>query len=268
MPIKLLQITDCHLQKHEEGELKGFYPEKRLEEVTESIKGRLFDHLILTGDLAHPGLTKTYQRILAKTEHLAKNTHWVPGNHDDAAQMHSLAVADKKGLSEKVILQGEWAIVLLDSTSLADGKGSGSLASTELAQLFSLQTLDVKHILIVLHHPPINVGSRWQDAIKLQNSDEFWQAVSQVSNVRAVIFGHLHQSHHIKYRGVSLFCTPATAPQFKMATDEPELESDHVFSSPGFRELTLFDDGSIETAVYRVVNGQIKEETVNLVVLD
>lgn len=250
--IRLVQITDCHLQAQPEVKFKGYYPDLRLDAVLHSVQKitvaeGLFDHLLLSGDIAQSGAEQAYQRVLDKTLGIAQQRHWVPGNHDDVQLMSGFAQMQKK-----VTIDRDWAIILLDSTSQADGIGGGALSARELALLASVDQLSVKYVLLVLHHPPIEVGSRWQDAIKLANSDEFWRRIKALNKVRAISFGHLHQALHCCIEGIELFCTPATAPQFKVGQDEVTLEDDMELSKAGYRLLNLHGDGSITTEVVRV----------------
>ncbi|MEH6444669.1 MAG: metallophosphoesterase [Oceanospirillaceae bacterium] len=248
--LNLLQITDCHLQQYPDQAYKNHYPDQRLDAVIAHVQATQShsQHLLLSGDIAHYSSSAVYQRILDKTQSLAEQIHWLPGNHDDAQVMYEFV-----HMQRKIIINGDWAIVLLDSTANPDGVGSGSLSDEELSLLAKLGSLDVSHILIVLHHPPINVGSLWQDAIKLANSDEFWVRVKKLSKVRAISFGHLHQEHHLTEFGIELFCTPATAPQFKKEQLTPVLESDPILAAPAYRTLQLHADGSINSQVHRVL---------------
>ena len=249
----LLQITDCHLQEHADIPFKGFYPDARLDQVIAGIKNTrskleqpLYDHLLLTGDLAHDTALSVYARILEKTKDLAQQRHWIPGNHDDLDLMTQFSE-----VQSNIIVANNWGVVLLNSTSNPNGIGSGSLSITELDLLASSAHLEVEHLLVVLHHPPIDLGSRWQDEIKLANADEFWRVLKTIKKVRAIVFGHVHQEHHVKINGIELFATPATAPQFKKGQVTPVLEDNPEFALPAYREFKLFSDGCIETQVYR-----------------
>jgi Icc protein len=248
--LNILQITDCHLQQYPDQAYKNHYPDQRLDAVIANIQAtqQCSQHLLLSGDIAHYSSTAVYQRILDKTQNLAEQIHWLPGNHDNAQVMHEFIP-----MQAKIIINKAWAIVLLDSTASPDGVGSGSLSAAELSLLAKLDSIEVSHILIVLHHPPINVGSPWQDAIKLANSDDFWERVKKISKLRGISFGHLHQEHHLTKFGIELFCTPATAPQFKKEQLSPVLESDPILAAPAYRTLQLHADGSISSQVHRVL---------------
>ena len=250
--VSIVQITDCHLQPQPSDRYRGCYPDARLDRVIQNIRqinvreGR-FDHLVLSGDIAQSGAQQAYQRVLDKTLDIALQRHWIPGNHDDKQCMSAYAA-----MQQKVVLESAWAMVLLDSTSHPDGVGSGSLSASELDFLSTIDQLDAKHILLFMHHPPIEVGSLWQDEIKLANSDVFWQQLKTLNKVRAISFGHLHQELHLIKQGIELFCTPATAPQFKARQNKPEIEDDVELAKAAFRILNLHSDGSITTQVIRV----------------
>lgn len=258
--INLLQITDCHLLQTPDISYRDNSPEQRLDAVIKSIAEQFllpdyFTHLILSGDLAHDSVAAVYQRLLTKTQSLAKHAHWLPGNHDDVAVMSGFSQ-----MQQKIILEKNWAIILLDSTSNPNGLGSGELSQEELDFLANSEKLisalehptKIEHLFLVLHHPPIAVNSVWQDKIKLANSEVFWEVVDSLANVRAVSFGHLHQVHHIKRGAVELFCTPATAAQFKKRQCTPVLEDSPAHSGPGFRVFCLNDNGQIASQVHTV----------------
>ncbi len=249
---RIIQITDCHLLLNPQDSYRDYYPEQRLDAVIAKVADQLpeigqFDHLLLTGDIAQQPELSVYQRILGKTQHLAKEVHWIAGNHDDVSVMSQFV-----SQQDKLVTIGKWAIVLLDSTAYPNGVGSGSLAHEELERIKSIDELEAEHIMLVLHHPPVDVGSRWQDEIKLANAESFWEAVSQSQKVKAITYGHLHQEHHLIEQGIELFCCPATAPQFKKQQADFMLEDDPLLMAPGYRIFELSDDGSIASKVERV----------------
>lgn len=248
--IRIIQVTDCHLQEFTEDSFKGVNTEQRLLSTLQQIRSEYTDPdlLLLSGDLVHHGFSTAYNRIQRYTEGMAKDVCWIPGNHDDAAKM-----IEYTALSRKVVAQGKWCIILLDSTSEPDGKGGGALSQDELDWLNrTIAEQKGKYLLLVMHHPPVAVGSQWQDAIMLRNADTFWENIASYETLKLVVCGHLHQTHQIVKGKVTVLATPATAPQFKVATVDPELESDPYLSLPGYRVIDLFDDGRFETIVKRI----------------
>lgn len=241
--IKLLQLTDCHLPLAPEQMVRGYSPDKRLQQVVNALESSVFDHLLLTGDLSDPADAITYRRLLDVTSSLALATHWIPGNHDDRQVMAPLK------RSERVVIDGNWAIVLLDSTFMPDGRGSGALCEEQLMFLRTLDQLEVAYILVVMHHPAFTVESSWQDAIKLSNAAAFWQSVQHSTKLRAVLCGHLHQQQDRQVQGVRVLSSPAVTAQFKRAQVDFTLEDDPAIMGPAYREIHLCANGEIDTRV-------------------
>jgi len=250
--IRLVQFTDCHLHADAAQAYKGYYPERRFDSVIADIRQRsansgAYDHLIMSGDLAQFGASSVYQRILDKTVGLARNRHWVPGNHDDKGLMSQFS-----DMAAKVVVQGDWAIVLLDSTNDPDGVGSGAISDADLHLLAQADQLSVSYILLVLHHPPISVNSIWQDKIKLSNSYAFWQVVNSLTKVQAISFGHLHQELHLVRDNIDLFCTPATTYQYKAAQKEVTIEDEQELAKAAYRLFELYPNGAVGAEIVRV----------------
>lgn len=247
---RLLQVTDMHLQQDTETQLKGYNVEQRFQEVMACIQKEDADLLLLTGDLSHHA-PAAYGRISDYMQTLSFPSAWIPGNHDLYPEM--LRFADL-GYGQKIIDKDNWRLILLDSTANLDGKGSGSLAESELG--FLTQALDKRaaeqHVLIVMHHHPISVESAWQDDIGLTNKDDFWRIVDRYSCVKAVMFGHVHQQWNLERGQVKLFSTPATAPQYKVRTERPVVETDTCYSGAAYGRFQLFDDGNIQAEVIRL----------------
>lgn len=248
--IRIIQITDCHLQASADDLFKKANPEQRLLAVLGDVRANdsCPEVLLLTGDLAHHGYSAAYSRLQSYTEGMAAAVRWIPGNHDDAEKMR-----EYQNLAGKIVVQGKWCVILLDSTSEPDGVGGGALSDAQLCWLDEIVAQHPNHYLLIgLHHPPVKVGSRWQDAIMLANAEAFWAQVTAYDKLKLVLCGHLHQEHQINHDGVSVLVAPATAPQFAVATDVPLIESDEFLSLPGYRVIDLFDDGRFETIVKRV----------------
>jgi Icc protein len=87
--------------------------------------------------------------------------------------------------------------------------------------------------------------SRWLDQVGLENADEFFAVLDRHRNVRAVLWGHVHQVHDTERNGVKLFSTPSTCAQFLPLSNSFAI--DH--RPPGYRWLDLNADGTITTEV-------------------
>ncbi len=248
-PINLLQLTDLHLPEQPGTLRRGADAEARFLQTLAAIQPLSADLLLLTGDLTHHA-PSAYARLAEAVAPLPYPACWIPGNHDLPD-----AMARFPALSRKQIDFDHWRIILLDSTSEPNGIGGGSLAATELLFLEQqLASAGSKHCLVVLHHNPIPVQSVWQDRISLGNPEAFWQIIDGSSQVRGVVFGHLHQRRDENRGPVKLFCSPATAPQYKAGTEAPEDEPDPVLAAPAYSHYRLWPEGYIEVSVTHLFN--------------
>ncbi len=134
-----------------------------------------------------------------------------------------------------------WLITGIDSCLTGDA--GGRVDNEEMDRLSKiLEQTSAEHVLICLHHPPLPVGSKWLDQVGLRNGEEFLRMIAQPGNVRAAIFGHVHQAFSEEYESIRIIGTPSTCRQFKAGSDEFALD-DHP---PGYRRFSLHADGSIE----------------------
>ena len=156
---------------------------------------------------------------------------------------------------EHVLLGEHWQMVLLDSQVV--GVPHGRLSDQQLALLEDkLSQYPQRHTLVLLHHHPILVGSRWLDQHTLKDAHHFWEVVEKHSNVKAVLCGHVHQDMNVLYQGVRVMATPSTCVQFKPNSDDFALDT----LSPGWRELELHSDGQLSTQVKRLPNGSFQPD--------
>lgn len=236
---KLVQITDSHLQLSPQKSYRGVDVEERLLSVLQHVQRNHddIDALVLSGDLVHHGHQDGYRRLADYMRRFDCPWYWIPGNHDCLSTMNIVRQNPSSGFS----IPG-WRVLLLDSTSSPDGRGAGALATSELKRLQQqLQLADSmgQSLLLVLHHNPMPVQSRWQDAIMLSNAAEFWALLERYSVAVTVLFGHLHQQWDLQRGGVRLLGCPATSVQFKANQSQLLIEDDGEQSAPGYRWLKL-----------------------------
>jgi Icc protein len=254
MPLRLLQLSDCHLSPDPGGLFRGIDPLCHLQAVAADARQRFAqaDLLLLTGDLTHHGAPDAYRRLLDSVAGLAAQRHWLAGNHDVPVSMQALE-AQEPALGCKLIDSKYWRILLLDSTTQPDGRGGGSLSDGELVWLRQqLQNVGQRWVFIALHHNPVALGSAWQDAIMLGNAAQFWAIVDRCPQVRGLMFGHVHQQQHLQRGQIQLFAAPSTALQFQAGCDSFQLETDAALARPGYRYYALQDDGCIDARLCRV----------------
>lgn len=248
-PLRLLQISDCHIGPTEEEQLLGLNTNESLMDVIEHISAakQTWDLLLTTGDISNNGGAKTYRRFLSVIESCPiayRAFGWLPGNHDAPDDMSEVQGRDHL---VKQINMGNWVIVLLNTQ--VPGHTHGNLVEAELNLLDDiLGTTKDKHVLIFMHHQPVPVGCQWLDNQKVRSEYAFFKIIDQYTHIRAVIWGHVHQVFNSERNGVPLMSTPSTCIQFKANSDEFAIDS----LMPGYRWFELAADGALTTRVERI----------------
>ncbi len=251
--VKLLQITDTHLFVDDDGSLLGVNTTESFAAVVDAIleKPIDFDAILATGDISQDHTQESYQKFIEGIQPLQKPCFWLPGNHDYRRNMASVLPVSQIRCVPHFFVGDSWQVILLDSQ--VEGVPHGRLKQDQLTLLDELLShYPEKHTLVLMHHHPVLVGSAWLDQHTLKESDNFWQIVAKHDNVNAVVCGHVHQDMDVMVDGVRVIATPSTCVQFKPDSDDFALD----LLSPGWREISLFDNGSIETEVKRLENGQ------------
>lgn len=204
------------------------------------------DLVLATGDLVHDGSVAGYHALKESLERFEAPVYCLPGNHDEPAVMRAVLNGPRVTCDRSVAL-ADWQIVALD-TRIA-GSDGGFLAPSELDFLAGeLGAQTDRHVIIALHHPPVPIGSRWMDEIGLANAADFLAMIDRHENVRAVLFGHIHQEFDRQRRGVRLLGVPSTSAQFKPHT-LVHVDDD---LAPGYRWLRLAGHGRFESGVERL----------------
>ncbi len=251
-PLLVAQITDTHLFAGADQKLLGLPTYDSFQAVLEQLSQLQPkpDILLLTGDLSHDESSASYERLQGLLTPLEIPTYWLPGNHDSLPVMQQV-LRYLPVSSEKSFQAGGWHFLLLSSWVPGCVHGQLSQASLEWLEL-QLQLIGHKPTLIGLHHPPCPVHSEWLDQIALQNPAEFLAIIDRYSQVKLVVFGHIHQAFAHRRHGVGYLGSPSTCVQFAPASAEFLLDQ----AQPGFRLLTLFPDGIYETKIERVYTHQ------------
>jgi Icc protein len=241
--VRLLLISDPHLFASPEGTLHGVRTLASLQHTLTHAAADLrhSDAVLCSGDIVNDE-PDGYRHFTQALGSLGKPVYCVPGNHDDPMRLRAALSGPPFQVGGHVDL-GAWRIVLLDSC--VAGQAGGRVSAAQLDAL--RRSLDgcQQHVLVCLHHHPINVGSRWLDALGVENADEFLGLLDAHPQVRAVCWGHVHQSLDTRRHGVRFLSTPSTCVQFLPHSGEFALDQ----RAPAYRRLALRADGSIDTEV-------------------
>lgn len=242
-----MQLTDTHLGKSTNDCLLGLNTHSSLNHVLDTLAEQSLepDLLLATGDISNDGSMESYQRFADLTASVASQRLWLPGNHDHYDVMQSLQLDDQP--LKKSFSLGSWTIIMLNSQ--IPRQVGGSLNEQEFELLTSLlEEHCTQHILICMHHHPVEIGCAWLDEQRVNNGEGFFDLIDKHPQVKGVLWGHIHQTIDRERNGVKLMATPSTCIQFAPNSEGFKLDP----LSPGFRHLSLHSDGRIETSVYRV----------------
>jgi Icc protein len=206
---------------------------------------RASDAILATGDLVQddPG---GYTHFRTEFGALGKPVLCIPGNHDDLPAMRAALATPpfQIGGTHDV---GAWRVVLLDST--VPGETGGALSDSTLEMLdAALSSAPARHALIGLHHHPVPMKSRWLDTVGLANSDDFFAVLRRHAQVRAVVFGHVHQPLDEVRGGLRIIATPSTCSQFTPRSTDFAVDD----APPAWRTLALHSDGRLDTSLHWV----------------
>ena len=242
--VRLTQFTDPHLYGGEGESLRGVATLPALTTAIAHARGRDWppDAVLVTGDLVQddPAGYQHFRRVFGA---LNLPVLCLPGNHDEPRAMRRELTGAPFVLGGHVDL-GRWRIVLLDSC--IPGAASGALSAAELERLdTALATAEGRHCMVCLHHHPVLMASRWLDRVGLTNAAEFLHTLDAHRNVRAVVWGHVHQEYEGDRGGVRLFATPSTGAQFLPMSDRYAVDT----RPPAYRPFDLHPDGRIDSEI-------------------
>ena len=211
----IAQITDIHL---------GFDPgnpsefnRKRLDQVIRTLCAMdpMPDMLLATGDLVDRGDAESYRRLRNALSVCPFPVWPCLGNHDVRDNFRALfpEIPTVEGFVQYEVETDALRFLFLDT--LEEGRHGGAFCETRAAWLSErLAEKPDRRTVIVLHHPPAEVGIDWMNT----DPDEPWverlaEALDGHSQVIGMIAGHLHRPITVGWRGKTLAICPSTAPQ-------------------------------------------------------
>jgi len=246
-PLYIAQITDTHLYADPHGQLLGLNTRHCLKQVVDlALSTQAPELVIASGDLAHDGSAQAYRHLHTCFSRLGVPIYCLPGNHDEAVVLRANSEGGRL-LSNRSICIGGWLLLFLDST--VAGSDGGHLTEKELDELdTALASNPDLPALVCLHHQPVNIGSRWLDTMAVDNPEAFFGIIDRHPQVRAVIWGHVHQTFEQQRNGVRLLSAPSTCIQFLPGSEEFAVD----MIPPGYRWLELYPDGTFKTGVARL----------------
>ncbi|ERJ19700.1 phosphohydrolase Icc [Salinisphaera shabanensis T35B1] len=244
--LQIIHLTDLHLRADADARLHGWLVEDAFQRVLAAALEALPrpDAIVLGGDLVDDESVRGYKRLDSTLARLPCPVLAMAGNHDDPLRM---AQTLEHAVVHERLRVGEWQLMALDSH--INGSEAGELGGQQLERLDGWLAENTAPTLIFVHHPPIDVGAAWIDAIGLHDRDALERVVAGRAHVKAVLCGHAHQAAELDFADRPCLVTPSTMRQFAPGahsfTDDPA-------RAPGYRLIEIAADQSFETTVKRV----------------
>lgn len=198
------------------------------------------DLVVVTGDLIQDDSAAAYEHFCQLLAALQLPVYCVPGNHDVRALMRD-ALCEPPFYYCASVEAGDWLITGIDSC--VTGQAGGHLESDELARMDNeITQSNAANVMVCLHHPPVDMGSKWLDSVGLDNGEEFLSQAAASGKVRLAIFGHVHQPYDAVHAGINIVGTPSTCRQFAQGSDDFAVDE----NPPAYRRISLYADGNYD----------------------
>ena len=245
---RLAQISDCHLPASADKPYRGLRADTGLEQVLAAVADWRADAVLVTGDLSEDASEPSYQRLAGCIAELNVPVLAIPGNHDLPALMQRyFPQGPYPPYPGSTVLQaGDWQVLLLDSAR--PGRVDGSIDAQQLEQL-EHQLQSGVPALLALHHQPVAIGSPWIDKYALDQPAALLEFVAGHPEIKAVLWGHVHQAFDRRIGNARYMSAPSTAanslPGHERFTHDP--------AGPACRWLELFADGRLETGILHIM---------------
>lgn len=238
----IAQFSDSHLFADKEGLHYGAPVYQNLVNVLKDIGKQAVDCCIFTGDLTQDHTIDSYKNFLnaLNDAELLVPCYFLPGNHDNYELMQTHLIGEPID-SANIIESNKWQFHLVNSKS----ETPAGFVSTRQIDGIKESINDQRYQFIFMHHHPVDVAY-FIDRHGLTNKTEFWQQINSINNLRGIACGHIHQGRIVECeQSLSLYTCPATSIGF--CSDPENLVADDT--PPGYRLLSFFDDGTIETSL-------------------
>ena len=128
--ISIIQITDPHLTRHKNTEIKSCKTNSSFERVLQNVvSNEQIDFIIVSGDISDDGSRESYQFYKNTLESLKKPFVSIPGNHDNKDNFKLVFQKDFPNIS-CIPLSDEWGLITLDSS--VDDEEGGALTDKQI----------------------------------------------------------------------------------------------------------------------------------------
>lgn len=238
--MKIAHISDIHLSKN--GKIiwntDTLYNFNRLLAKLNDITD--LDAIVITGDLSDDGSKWAYKYIDNAFMKIGIPTYCVPGNHDSLPIFNDEYTPVFYSTS-KTALINNWKFLFLNSVIPDDidpttNKSKGYISLEDLG-FIEKELNEGLQTCICLHHPPLEPGG-WLNRKLLDNRDELNSILLKFSNLKCVLYGHIHYHTQVKVSHILYSSAPSIG--FAFDRDLPKFQI--AKGNEGFSIIQLDDD--------------------------
>jgi 3',5'-cyclic-AMP phosphodiesterase len=246
---KIITLTDIHITPGNQM-LIGIDPKERLALAIDHINRTQADAdlLIITGDLTHFGDAESYVTLRSILSRLTIPAKILVGNHDireNFLKVFPDVETDQNGFVQFTTRLGGIKLIGLDTMNSprieGTRKGAGYLGEARLAFLADALASEPEiPALLFMHHPAFKVGFPGMDAIPLMDPDAFYDVIKD-HDVRMIVFGHIHRSMSVSWRGINATGYRSLVDQmpFDLVTEDSSLAT---AEPPSYGVILVGDD--------------------------
>jgi 3',5'-cyclic AMP phosphodiesterase CpdA len=214
-PLKIIQITDCHLLPAGE-KIFGSDPGRRLRACIRDINRNHADAVlcILTGDLAHNGDPAAYRELRKCLAELTIPYRLLVGNHDERAELLRAfpgVPIDHNGFVQSVCDTGAGRLILMDTVEA--GLHTGAYCQVRRRWLEArLEESGDRPVYLFLHHPPFGISLPQLDVygVTAADADALGALLRRFGNVRHIFAGHVHRPVSGSWQGIPFHAVRGT----------------------------------------------------------
>lgn len=244
--IHIAQVSDCHLSGERESRYRGVDAWANLEQLLSQLKSPKPDLILATGDLSEDASPESYRGLRDLFWKLRVPVLALPGNHDDAGLVERFFPSSPSD-SLRYSYHGGWQIIRLNSRAADEPHGRLSERSLQdLAE--TLEHDSGRPRLLALHHQPVPVDSPWIDKYRLFEPEPLLQLIDQYADIKAVVWGHIHQVYEMDRHGIAMLGGPSSA--INGVPGAQKFTPDKL--GPACRWLELRSDGSLQSRIVSV----------------
>ena len=209
------------------------------------------DLLVVTGDIADHGEPGEYAEAREVLDRWPGPRLLGTGNHD-------VRVPFARGLLDRDVHRNDRLDQVLDlpkarflmldslvSATPGERIDHGELSADSLAWLADRLAEDTRPTFVCLHHPPVRIGIRLMDPIRLRDAEALAAIVEQHPHFAGTLVGHAHTQGASSFAGRPLLIGGAVASTVTL--DAEPLARVWEGAPPSFAWHMIDDDGRVTT---------------------